>query len=140
MASIQVAGFGGEINIEEIIVFTKLFALALVIVNVVFALDNESIFKILQDRVIGFPECKSVIANLVCLAPSETSLKTIGSVFAGTFSAKSGLQDLLNLVFSSFDIVKGIVGLFVVIISGTDAVMRLYQWYFYWGTMRGSKT
>lgn len=132
MVSIQVAGFGGEIQLQDIVILMEVIFVAVFIAEVVFAPPNENIFQVFQDRVIGWPTCQSAF----CLAPSAASLKTVSDGFAGNLQANAGLQGLFNLLFSSFDIFKGLVGLSVALIATVTIISKVYEWYNYWGVFQ----
>lgn len=129
MVSIQVAGFGGEIQLQDVVILMEVIFVAVFITQVVFAPPNENVFVTFQDGVVGYPVCKA----LFCLAPSATSLQTVSEAFAGKLQNTGDIAGFFNLIISSFDVFKGLMGLIIVLVSTVAIVSKVYEWYSYWG-------
>lgn len=89
---------------------------------------NDGIITILVERVIGWPKCTSFL----CLAPSETSLKTVMATVGGSYSPNS-TEAWFGILFSSIDLFKGIFGIMIVLLAMYSIIKAIYEWYNYWG-------
>ena len=107
--------------------------------------DGNDFMVTVQDKVIGWPECKS----LFCVAPSQASVDTLtGPSAFNTFSSfftsaafgggnPSQLFSAVTLLFSFLDVLKGIIGLMVAIADIMIVAGWILRWDFYWGIMPG---
>lgn len=132
MAEVQAAGFGGSINLDEILIIMQLLFLALVLVNLVFTSPEEGFFQGMQNRVLGYPECTSSF----CLLPSQASISTLSTTFISIFGGNIQPLNLVNIIFSAFDVLKGLIGTLVAL-SGLVFIIRvIYEYYYYTGVFQ----
>lgn len=124
MVSITAAGFGGSIDINEIFTITKMLLLAFVVSQIWFAPPDTNVFDVFQNSIVGYPTCQS----LFCLAPSEASLQSVTNSFSIIASSWSDPFALFNLLFSSLDVLKGMIGLSVLITVGAQTIFWLYNY------------
>jgi hypothetical protein len=132
MVSISVAGFGAEVNLQEVILLFQILFVALVVVNMVFAPDGTDVLQSFQDNVIGFPECK----GFFCVAPSAESLYTASDLITLNFQQTTGVGDFFKIIFTTFDIIKGLIGSLVAASILLAGIQYLYSYYFYWGVFQ----
>ena len=107
--------------------------------------DGNDFFQTVQDKVIGFPECKAAF----CVSPSQASLDTLtGPNAFNTFSTfftsaafgggnPAQLFSFITLLFSGLDILKGIIGIMVAVSDILIAAQIIYGWDFFWGITPG---
>ena len=130
MVQVQAATFGGGISIGELVIIGALLYFAMLVTNLfIFPPADVGFFEIITDYTWGYPVCKSAF----CLLPSQESTGTILSTFSGTYQNANGFEHSINLILSFFDVIKGVIGIFVVVIGTWYMIMGLYKWYGYWG-------
>ena len=132
MVSISVAGFGGEISLQEVLLLFQLLFLALCVVNVALAPAGTNVLVAFDERVIGYPVCHSFF----CVAPSKASIDTISTSFSTNFANTTDISAFFNLVFSGFDIIKGLIGLLIALSVLLAGVQALYGYYYFLGVFQ----
>jgi hypothetical protein len=134
MVQVQIAGFGGEINLAEIVLFMQIIFAGMCIYYFFVepatngtGLMSDNIFAVMTDKILGYPECKAV----VCLLPSANTLNFYSAALSGNGDATISVETVLAQQFAVFDLIKGMIG-FLVAISGLYAFLKFEYAFLYW--------